>query len=415
MNREYDSVVDKLYNIPRGAKTDLEHTRELLKALDVDLKGNNIIHVAGTNGKGSVCSYIGSVLREEGFTTGVFSSPHLVKINERISIDGIDISDDDFVDIYYKVEEAVTALLKEGFAPPTFFEYMLVMAMLAFKEAQVDYIILETGLGGRLDQTNVFTEPLATVITHIGIDHTEFLGDTIESIAYEKAGIIKQNVPLIFCDIEQNVSTIMKEVANRHCAPVYAVSLVEGELKDGKITFVYDAYEYELNTVAKYQIMNASLAISFLANVLHIDKDVIKVGLSNAFWKGRMQQIRPNVYIDGGHNVDGIEAFIETLKDMKGTKALLFSMVADKDYEHVIELICKAKLFETIVLTKMNNYRALEVSVMKSVFEKYTDVPIFVENDVKTAFKKWTSSRKEDILFCVGSLYLVGEIMEEDI
>jgi len=100
---------------------------------------------------------------------------------------------------------------------------------------------------------------------------------------------------------------------------------------------------------------------------------------------------------------------------MKGTKALLFSMVADKDYEHVIELICKAKLFETIVLAKMNNYRALEVSVMKSVFEKYTDVPIFVENDVKTAFKKWTSSRKEDILFCVGSLYLVGEIMEEDI
>jgi len=125
MNREYDSVVDKLYNIPRGAKTDLEHTRELLKALDVDLKGNNIIHVAGTNGKGSVCSYIGSVLREEGFTTGVFSSPHLVKINERISIDGIDISDDDFVDIYYKVEEAVTALLKEVLRPLHFLNICL--------------------------------------------------------------------------------------------------------------------------------------------------------------------------------------------------------------------------------------------------------------------------------------------------
>lgn len=194
-------IVEYLYKIPRFARTGgLEATRERLRLLGSPEKSFHYIHVAGTNGKGSVCAYMESCLRNLGFKTGLFTSPHLVRINERIRINHQEISDEDFCEAFYKVKHLVDVQKEQGIPHPTFFEFIYLMAMTAFQKAGIEYGVIETGLGGRMDLTNAVERPDITVITSIGLDHTAILGDTIEKIAGEKAGIIKAGVPLVYLD-----------------------------------------------------------------------------------------------------------------------------------------------------------------------------------------------------------------------
>lgn len=203
---KYEEVVRYIEDIPKFTKKHtLLHTREFMRRLGNPCQGRKVLHVAGTNGKGSVCAYMQAILLFEGKRVGFFTSPHLVKLNERIRINGKDIDDDTFCRIFAKVRQVAEELEKEGLEHPSYFEFLYGMGMLAFEENDAEYIVLETGLGGRLDATNSFEHPFLSVITSIGLDHTEILGDTIEKIAGEKAGIIKKAYRYFLTDLMKEV------------------------------------------------------------------------------------------------------------------------------------------------------------------------------------------------------------------
>lgn len=212
-------------SIPKFAgKTELKNTEILLNELGIDTDDMKIIHVAGTNGKGSVCSYISNTLVRAGYKTGLFISPHLVKINERIQIDDVPVSDDIFESAYERVLEAAHRMEQSGGKHPAYFEFLFGMAMLVFKEQKVQYIVLETGMGGRLDSTNVVKKPLMTVITSVSMDHMHVLGNTIEEIASEKAGIIKPGVPLVFYGEDSRVRGVIEAAAAQRKAPFEVIT-----------------------------------------------------------------------------------------------------------------------------------------------------------------------------------------------
>lgn len=216
----YQESVKYILDIPKfTVKNHLTHTKEFLLRLGNPQVGRKVIHVAGTNGKGSVCAYIQALLLAEKKRTGFFSSPHLVKINERIRINGEEIDDETFLAVFQKVKTTVDEMEKDGLAHPTFFEFLFGMAMTAFAMADMEYIVLETGLGGRLDATNAIDDPVLTVITAVGMDHMEILGDTIEKIAAEKGGIIKRQVPLVFDGNNVQAAAVFRQIAENCGAP----------------------------------------------------------------------------------------------------------------------------------------------------------------------------------------------------
>ena len=211
----YKEIVTYIEEIPRFTrKHSLDHTREMLLFLGNPQNGKKIIHVAGTNGKGSVCAYLDAMLRAEGKSTGLFTSPHLVKMNERIVLNGKQISDEDFCEVFEETMQAVRRMQDAGLEHPTFFEFLFAMAMKAYDRAGMEYIVLETGLGGRLDATSS-VEPVACVITSIGLDHMEYLGDTVEQIAGEKAGIIRPEVPVFFAQTAPGSDSVIDKTADR--------------------------------------------------------------------------------------------------------------------------------------------------------------------------------------------------------
>lgn len=219
-----------------------EHTRELLSRLGNPQEGIKIIHVAGTNGKGSVCAYLNAMLLAGGKKTGLFTSPHLVRINERFQINGEDVSDEQFLDAFLKVEKAAKEYEAEGEGHPSYFETLFLMGMLIFKEAGVEYLVMETGLGGRLDATNVVEKPLACIITSISRDHTEYLGDTLEAIAGEKAGIIKAGVPVIYDASQPGPASVIAAKAKEMGSPAWPMEPSFYEMKTQSregITFTF--------------------------------------------------------------------------------------------------------------------------------------------------------------------------------
>jgi len=427
----YVEAVEYILNIPKFTKkTPMDNTKVLMKELGNFQNNRKIIHVAGTNGKGSVCAFMASVLEHAGKSYGLFTSPHLLEINERFVINGETINDEGFTDAFNQVMDAVKSIMKKGYSHPAFFEFLFAMAMVMFEKADVEYAILETGMGGRLDATNIVDKPVMTVITTIGLDHTEILGDTIEKIVQEKAGIIKAGVPLVFDGMNPVVSSVIEESARKQNCPYYKLTgngNIENENEfcyeieefgNKNIDFLlkYGYYGYtrvSLGMIGDYQIKNSALAIQAIRGIdIGVDDSVILKGIKETKWPGRMEQVMPDVYVDGAHNEDGIGEFIKTAKhfDMY-KKVLLFSAVIEKDYRRMIENICKNLQFEAIVVTELDNKRAVSYEVLHSEFEKNTTSKVYGEKEVKDAFRKALSLKPESgIVFCVGSLYLVGEI-----
>lgn len=414
-------------SIPKFAgKTELKNTEILLDELGINTSQMKIIHVAGTNGKGSVCSYISNTLVKAGYKTGLFISPHLVKINERIQIDNVPVSDEIFDAAYEKVLKAAHRMEQSGGKHPAYFEFLFGMAMLVFKEQGVEYVVLETGMGGRLDSTNIVKKPLMTVITSISMDHMHVLGNTIEEIAAEKAGIIKPGVPLVFYGADARVRGVLERTAQERKAPYEVIDddCVSSIQKKGKfIDFslnnrYYNNENFSISGAALYQVWNSSLAATALAWLSAeckacITNEQIHEGISTAFWEGRMEQIRLEVYVDGAHNEDGIRAFLETAKAMKDKRQILmFSAVADKAYDVMIKEICESQAFdEYVVSTVEYTNRAMPAQVFLDTFRKYTDKPVYLEETAPKALEKAMALKNEDDrLFIAGSLYLVGEI-----
>ncbi|MFA9378880.1 MAG: folylpolyglutamate synthase/dihydrofolate synthase family protein, partial [Lachnotalea sp.] len=394
----YEEAVEYILDIPKFTKKNpMENIRALMVELGNPQNNMKVIHVAGTNGKGSVCAYISSILECAGKANAMFTSPHLVDINERFMINGIKIDNEIFIDTFNQVKKAIDLIIEKGFTHPTFFETLFAMAMVVFDHAKVEYTILETGIGGRLDATNMIDKPILTVITTIGLDHTEILGDTIADIAYEKAGIIKEDVPLVFDGTNPLSCKVIEEIANNYNINYYklinkneVINLSENEfyyenqeVSDKNIDFLlkngyYGCIRVSLGGIGDYQIKNSSLAI-WAIKVLNIgvDDSTILRGIKLAKWPGRMELVMPGVYVDGAHNADGINEFVKTLKHFTNNKKiLLFAAVIEKDYKQMIEYIGRNLQFDSIVVTSLNNKRAIPYETLQLEFEKYANCKV---------------------------------------
>ena len=420
----YTEAVDYIETIPKfTVKHPPEHTRELLSRLGNPQEGIKIIHVAGTNGKGSICAYLNAMLLAGGKKTGLFTSPHLVRINERFQINGEDVSDEQFLDAFLKVEKAAKEYEAEGEGHPSYFETLFLMGMLIFKEAGVEYLVMETGLGGRLDATNVVEKPLACIITSISRDHTEYLGDTLEAIAGEKAGIIKAGVPVIYDASQPGPASVIAAKAKEMGSPAWPMEPSFYEMKTQSregitFTFAYpggEKAELVIPYVAKYQMMNASLAfytMHILQDVHDIPKNVLAEGLSKIKWPCRMEMAAPGVIIDGAHNEDGIAQFVSTAgyfaKENEIT--ILFTAVADKHYHEMIGEICEGIHPSHVVATQIDGSRVVPAEVLAEDFRKAGCTDVCAEPEIGAAYEKALGKKGSGMLFCVGSLYLAGEL-----
>ena len=421
----YEEAVAYIEETPKFTKKNsLDHTRECLRRLGNPEKKFKVIHVAGTNGKGSTCAFLTSILREAGYSCGLFTSPHLVRINERFQINEINIDDDTFLAAFEKVKALADELVAEGSYHPTYFEMLFLMGMVIFADAGVDYVTLETGLGGRLDATTAVEDPVACVITSISLDHMQYLGDTVSKIAGEKAGIIVPNVPVIYDGNDPDAAKVIEKRAKELGSPAYKVvqsdARVFGNNKDGIDFSLKDEYygdtSFHIPFIAWYQVMNASLSLTtmeVLRNVIPVTMEQMQEGIKNTRWQGRMETILPGVIVDGAHNEDGVRRFVETAERFQDEYplTLLFSAVNDKDYQDMIHTICQKIKFRKVVTTEVGGYREVPSAELAEIFQKEGCKDVANSDSIQEAFYMAIEAKGEDgMLFCVGSLYLVGEI-----
>ena len=415
----YNEIVNYIEEIPKfTVKNPPEHTKEMLRRLGNPQDSIKVIHVAGTNGKGSTCAYLASMLSAGGYKTGLFTSPHLVKINDRFRINGEVMSDEDFVISFLKVKEVIDQAKEDGYAHPSYFETLFLMGVDYYYRKKVDYLVLETGLGGGKDPTNCVEKPLACIITSISIDHVQYLGDTIPAIASEKAGIIKPGVPIIFDGHVEDAANVIEARAAELNSPSYKLMPNQYELKEqtrNGIKFEFEGTELQIPYIAEYQMMNASLAYFTMKNLqsIHgINDDKLKEGIKNVTWPGRMETILPGVIVDGAHNADGVAQFVKTVHQFRQNNrvVLLFSAVSDKEYDKMIKLICEDIKPHAVVTTQITGERQVTAEVLAGLFKEYGAENVISVEEVGEALKKALELQQDGMVFCVGSLYLIGEI-----
>ena len=423
----YEEAAAYIEEIPKFTKKHtLEHTKTFLKRLGNPAADRKIVHVAGTNGKGSVCAYLQAILMAEGKRTGFFTSPHLVSVNERIRVDNIQIDNETFLKVFRKVLKIVRQMVEDGIEHPSYFEFLFGMGMTAFAETDVEYIILETGLGGRLDATNAIDNPALAIITSISLDHTAILGDTIEKIAGEKAGIIKPGVPVFFDGSSKKAAEVIKAKASElgvSCREVTKNAYEIQEVHRKYIAFSRrSAYDkdviFQVPMCGCYQAMNAELALEASEYLLageEIHMDRWKQVLAQLHWEGRMERIGAHITVDGAHNPGAMQAFVESVKALdeseRGEMILLFSAVSDKKYDEMIECLCGNLDVKAYIVTQIEDERGVPVEELADIFRRYTDRPVYckerLEDAVGTALDKRGESGE---IYCLGSLYLVGMI-----
>lgn len=476
----YKEIEDYVLNIPKfRPEGSIKQAGKFYEFLGKPGKSASIIHVAGTNGKGSTCAYMNAVLTEAGYKVGMFTSPHLVSVRERMRVNNILISEDKFVKCFQQLMEAVEAynktkevskteesayeenrtkkvniIEKKQEYLPTFYEFLFFMAMLYFEEQNTDIIILETGLGGRLDATNVIDAPKVAVITEIGKDHMEYLGNTYELIATEKAGIIKKGSRVVYSGKRQEVSEVIERKSEELevlCKCVEKLENQDHRFVDKKIDFSFCSRYYgyipiRLNTCAIYQVENAMLALTAIEELeMNVSKEAMQTGMERCKWEGRMEEILPGVFLDGAHNEDGMEAFVASVKEdgCRGQRWLLFSAVADKEYKIMKSKLVDADLFAYIYTAPLKTERRIERKELEIIFQesetaerntvnyeagevsninanKITEVSLIntvpdckirILDSACEGFREMISLKKEeDFVYVVGSLYLVGEI-----
>ena len=421
----YEEAAAYIEEIPKFTKKHtLEHTKTFLKRLGNPAADRKIVHVAGTNGKGSVCAYLQAILMAEGKRTRFFTSPHLVSVNERIRVDNIQIDNETFLKVFRKVLKIVRQMVEDGIEHPSYFEFLFGMGMTAFAETDVEYIILETGLGGRLDATNAIDNPALAIITSISLDHTAILGDTIEKIAGEKAGIIKPGVPVFFDGSSKKAAEVIKAKASElgvSCREVTKNAYEIQEVHRKYIAFSRrSAYDkdviFQVPMCGCYQAMNAELALEASEYLLageEIHMDRWKEALAELHWEGRMERVGAHITVDGAHNPGAMEAFVESVKALdeseRGEMVLLFSAVSDKKYDQMIEYLCENLDVKAYVVTQIEDERGVPAEELADVFRRYTDRPVYCKERLEDAVRTAMNERGETgEIYCLGSLYLVG-------
>ncbi|MDO4976491.1 MAG: folylpolyglutamate synthase/dihydrofolate synthase family protein [Eubacteriales bacterium] len=417
----YEEMLEELNHIPMFGKSGgLEHLKKYLALLNHPERNLPVIHVAGTNGKGSVSAFMESVLREAGYKTGLFTSPHLNRINERFRINFEECEDALLVKAWEEVKKVIGQREEHGLLMPTYFEIMFLMGMLVFTWEKPDYCIVETGLGGRLDAT-VLTEPILCVITSISLDHTALLGDTIPAIAEEKAGIIKEGIPVVYLDEKNGASEPIVRIAKEKKAEVLTVSY-------GDVTFlenVRNAIDFSLQnryyrlkyahipSSAPYQMVNAAMAMVAVHKLLpELADETMRAGIAQMHWPGRMEEIEPHVYVDGAHNPGAIEQICRMMREKKNSWSLLFAVCADKDYRSMVTMLSEIP-WTNIYITKIKTTRGAGVDTVADTFRMHSKTPIHIYQTSKEAYDAAVSALNEgEELLCLGSLYLVGELKE---
>ena len=417
IDMDYEQAVLKLFDLPRFTKKHpLAHTKELVDRLGNPALSIPAVHVAGTNGKGSVCAFLTSIFQRAGFLTGTFTSPHLIKPNERICIGGEPVSDEEFVWAYEQADREGAAMEKAGEGYPTFFEMMFAMALLLFQKKKVDCLVLETGMGGRLDATNIIV-PTVCAITSVSLDHMQVLGDTVEKIAGEKAGIIKKSAPVVFDASDRRVSQVLLKKAGEEGVKSFPIGKESYQIvEEGHNTFLIRTQWGMLKVPfsAEYQLTNACVAAEaaslFFKKADRKVGDVIEKGIACTKWPARMEEILPGVYLDGAHNEDAIRKLCETAQKKGGQAYLFFSVSADKDFEKMARILAKAG-FKKTMFAHMDHKRALDSEELKRLCRQEFGPSALFRPDFKEALSEFLSWQKPgDTMYIAGSLYLAGDV-----
>ncbi len=457
-------AAEYLYALPKFTKKNsLAHTRRLMELLGSPCADRTVIHVAGSNGKGSACNFLYRMLLAGGFSAAMFTSPHLTDIRERFQIDGRMAGEEEFLAAYARVMGAIRELTGSGEPLPTFFETIYAVGMVLFETAHAEYIVLETGLGGRLDATNSFRTPAFTVITQICLEHTEILGDTVGEIAAEKAGILKAGVPVVFAADDAQAAAVIAARAKELGCPAMAVSVCGDGRKSEETAVSLRAYDPGISEIfvridkteadavdfsvlsdddkkttwrvpgcARYQAENAALAVETMRGLRRISRTdvradredggdescrmtdgILQQGLLEAVWPGRMQEVLPEIWFEGAHNPAGISAFLESARELTAQDPypplLLFSMVREKDIAESVRLLRNGMDWDAVAAAEIPGDRGADAGRIAVLFAGSAEV--FA--DCRDAFRAMRDRKREgQKLFCVGSLYLIGNLME---
>ncbi len=385
------------------------------------LNSVHVIHVTGTNGKGSVCKMLSEIYTEQGYCTGLFTSPHIDVITERIQINNNNVSGELFYDGYQAVLKICERLKTEDIEP-TFFEWVFSIALYCFYMKKAKVLVIEVGIGGRLDTTNILPKKELSVITSVGLDHQDILGNTLTDIAIEKTGILPKNGRLVLGKIDKEAEKVIRQIAVKKEALVYNIQPNAYEIMDftdKSIDFsVHNKYyNYErlhLNTSAHYQINNALIAllcIHVLQDVLLVDESSVKSGLDRFFWPGRFERIQEGIYIDGAHNVLGVTTLLESIALLSESKSydLLLGMKQHKDYKAVIRLLLQSGWFKNIYLVELSGGIGVSKQELYDEVSQYSDSVYYVE-DLQQFLQERLYKQSALRLLATGSLFLTSDI-----
>lgn len=396
----------------------LDRVRTLCHALGDPQDSLKFIHVAGTNGKGSFCSMLDSVLRAEGYRVGLFTSPYILEFGERMRVDGRNIAEDELCALVEEVRPIADAMDDK----PTEFELITALAFLYFARHKCDYVVLECGLGGRLDATNVISTPILSVITGIALDHTAILGDTFEKIAAEKAGILKRDVPSLWCGEHKGAETVIEQRASEVGSALKKMDrsslLVKEMTLEGTVFDFGEHKDIKIPLLGSYQPKNACnvlAAIDILRESgVAISDGAIKSGMASVIWHARFEIINkdPLMIADGGHNPEGIDAAVDSIKTYFDTEriGIVTGVMADKDYNYMAKRMSECA--DTVFCLTPDNPRALKAEDYAHVFEALGVSAVSCES-VDSAVEKAIAWGRETgkAVVCLGSLYMYGEII----
>lgn len=420
----YKEALDYIYGANRfGPRNGLKNTQKLLMRMGNPQNCFKSIHIAGTNGKGSTAAMLTHILMSQGYRVGMFTSPHLEDFTERIQINLEQIAREDVVRITSMIKEHIDDMIVDGEGHPRGFEIITAIGFQYFAEQGVDYAVVETGLGGRIDATSALT-PQLTIITSISHDHMHILGDNIESIAFEKAGIIKPNTPVVMYPQIDEVSKVIKEVASERGAPIYEVDDAKIDIvysKFGKQVFDFKYGNYRLERITihltgKHQIWNAATALMGVmilrkAGVEIYEKAVLE-GLATTKWPGRLERLAtsPDIVVDGAHNIASARALADSVEEYYSGRhiILIIGILKDKQVDSILEILCR--LADTIIVTRPDSDRAVDT---ETLFQKVNDYSsdIMILDDASAAMAKAIDiAHPSDVIIVSGSLYLIGEV-----
>lgn len=399
----YEQSINYIHSIPKFRRPlGNANLEKLLNHLGNPQKNLKFIHIAGTNGKGSTAAMTAEILKKSGLKTGLFTSPYLEVFNERIRINGENIADNDLAEYVTKVKNR----MEENNALVSEFAFITAVSFLYFYEKQCDIVVLEVGMGGKLDATNVIDSSLVSVICKIGLDHTQYLGNTIEEIAKEKCGIMRDGGTTVSYP-NNDVKNIIEEYAKSK-----NISLTFADKSEPTENgFIYKNKEYPLSLKGTYQPQNAAVVIEII-NALNkqgfdITDEDISYGLSHTLWPARFEFVSDRIVIDGGHNIDGIKALKKSLLSLNRDIVLVIAMMEDKDYETCIREI--TPIAKAVFATQLDMPRCLSSKKISDIVT-CMNIPVFANNNPNDALQKALDFSDNSIVCVCGSLYLAGEI-----